>query len=177
MLSRFRLAVTIVERMRKAVGNDFIIIFRLSMLDLIEQGTVRMLCWMIASAPYDCSHIWSLTTVQDIVKQSKMNKSATICNFKSPRTLSLSHSYTHTRALSRSLSIRREHVGRDRDARQGHRSSWCHHHQYRDWVARSTCTYDCHQGAESRVHLGDTEDGQYSTISANPLPHTHIHTH
>jgi 2,4-dienoyl-CoA reductase (NADPH2) len=37
--NRMRLAVTIVERIRKAAGADFIIIFRLSMLDLIEQGS------------------------------------------------------------------------------------------------------------------------------------------
>ncbi len=35
---RMRFAVEIVERMRDAVGQDFIIIFRLSMLDLVEQG-------------------------------------------------------------------------------------------------------------------------------------------
>ena len=37
--NRIKLPVTIVENMRKAVGKDFIIIFRLSMLDLIEQGS------------------------------------------------------------------------------------------------------------------------------------------
>ena len=37
--NRIKLPVSIVEKMRAAVGNDFIIIFRLSMLDLIEQGS------------------------------------------------------------------------------------------------------------------------------------------
>ena len=35
---RMRLAVEIVRRTRESVGRDFIIIFRLSMLDLVEQG-------------------------------------------------------------------------------------------------------------------------------------------
>jgi 2,4-dienoyl-CoA reductase (NADPH2) len=38
-LNRMRLAVEIVERTRAAVGRDFIIIFRLSMLDLIPGGS------------------------------------------------------------------------------------------------------------------------------------------
>ena len=36
--NRMRLSVEIVRRMREAVGNEFIIIFRLSMLDLVEGG-------------------------------------------------------------------------------------------------------------------------------------------
>ena len=38
--NRMRLAVAIVERVREATGPNFIIIFRLSMLDLIEGGSV-----------------------------------------------------------------------------------------------------------------------------------------
>ncbi|CAG8865419.1 2,4-dienoyl-CoA reductase [Pseudomonas fluorescens] len=38
--NRMRLAVDIVTRVRQAVGRDFIIIFRLSMLDLIEGGSI-----------------------------------------------------------------------------------------------------------------------------------------
>jgi 2,4-dienoyl-CoA reductase (NADPH2) len=37
--NRIRFPVSIVERMRKAVGPDFIIIFRLSMLDLVSDGS------------------------------------------------------------------------------------------------------------------------------------------
>lgn len=37
--NRMRLAVEIVQAVRDAVGADFIIIFRLSMLDLVEQGS------------------------------------------------------------------------------------------------------------------------------------------
>ena len=37
--NRMRLPVEVVRRIREAVGNDFIIIFRLSMLDLIEKGS------------------------------------------------------------------------------------------------------------------------------------------
>src|SRR5690606_28576503 len=37
--NRMRLAVEIVRRVREAVGEDFIIIFRLSMLDLVEGGS------------------------------------------------------------------------------------------------------------------------------------------
>lgn len=37
--NRMRLAVEIVRRVRKAVGTDFIIIYRLSMLDLMEKGS------------------------------------------------------------------------------------------------------------------------------------------
>src|SRR5690554_2702384 len=37
--NRMRLAVEIVRRVREAVGTDFIIIYRLSMLDLIEKGS------------------------------------------------------------------------------------------------------------------------------------------
>ena len=37
--NRMRLPVEIVRRMRAAVGDDFIIVYRLSMLDLVEQGS------------------------------------------------------------------------------------------------------------------------------------------
>lgn len=37
--NRMRLPITIVKSVREAVGNDFIIIYRLSMLDLIEKGS------------------------------------------------------------------------------------------------------------------------------------------
>ena len=37
--NRIRLPVEIVRRMRARVGDDFIIMFRLSMLDLVEQGS------------------------------------------------------------------------------------------------------------------------------------------
>lgn len=37
--NRMRLAVDIVRRVREAVGTDFIIIYRLSMLDLMEKGS------------------------------------------------------------------------------------------------------------------------------------------
>ncbi|REG82247.1 NADPH-dependent 2,4-dienoyl-CoA reductase [Marinomonas pollencensis] len=37
--NRIRLPVEIVRRIRQAVGNDFIIIYRLSMLDLVDQGS------------------------------------------------------------------------------------------------------------------------------------------
>lgn len=37
--NRMRLPVEIVSRVRKAVGKDFIIIYRLSMLDLIQDGS------------------------------------------------------------------------------------------------------------------------------------------
>lgn len=37
--NRMRLPVEIVKRVRKAVGKDFIIIYRLSMLDLVEDGS------------------------------------------------------------------------------------------------------------------------------------------
>lgn len=37
--NRMRLPLSIVESIRKACGDDFIIIYRLSMLDLIEQGS------------------------------------------------------------------------------------------------------------------------------------------
>lgn len=37
--NRMRLAIEIVKAVRDAVGTDFIIIFRLSMLDLVEQGS------------------------------------------------------------------------------------------------------------------------------------------
>ena len=36
--NRYRIAVEIIERMRRAVGPDFIIIYRLSMLDLVPDG-------------------------------------------------------------------------------------------------------------------------------------------
>lgn len=39
--NRIRLAVEIVRRTREAVGENFIIIFRLSMLDLVEGGSTR----------------------------------------------------------------------------------------------------------------------------------------
>ena len=38
--NRMRLPIEIVRRVREAVGTDFIIIYRLSMLDLVEQGSV-----------------------------------------------------------------------------------------------------------------------------------------
>ncbi len=37
--NRIRLAVELVKRIREAVGNEFIIIYRLSMLDLVEKGS------------------------------------------------------------------------------------------------------------------------------------------
>lgn len=37
--NRIRLAINVVKRVREKVGDDFIIIYRLSMLDLIEQGS------------------------------------------------------------------------------------------------------------------------------------------
>jgi 2,4-dienoyl-CoA reductase (NADPH2) len=37
--NRIRFAVEIVRRTREKVGDDFIIIFRLSMLDLVEDGS------------------------------------------------------------------------------------------------------------------------------------------
>lgn len=37
--NRMRFPVSIVEGIREACGDDFIIIYRLSMLDLIEQGS------------------------------------------------------------------------------------------------------------------------------------------
>lgn len=37
--NRIKLAVTIVSEIRKTCGNDFIIIYRLSMLDLVEEGS------------------------------------------------------------------------------------------------------------------------------------------
>lgn len=37
--NRIRLAIDVVKRVRERVGDDFIIIYRLSMLDLIEQGS------------------------------------------------------------------------------------------------------------------------------------------
>ena len=37
--NRMRLPVEIVKRTRAAVGDDFIIIFRLSMIDLIKDGS------------------------------------------------------------------------------------------------------------------------------------------
>lgn len=37
--NRMRFAVEIVKQTRQAVGNDFILIFRLSMLDLVEEGS------------------------------------------------------------------------------------------------------------------------------------------
>jgi len=37
--NRIRFPIEIVERMRKAVGDDFIIIYRLSMLDLVNEGS------------------------------------------------------------------------------------------------------------------------------------------
>lgn len=38
-VNRSRIAVDIVEEVRRRVGSDFIVIFRLSMLDLVEQGS------------------------------------------------------------------------------------------------------------------------------------------
>ncbi len=37
--NRMRLAVDIVKKTREAVGKDFIIIYRLSMLDLVDDGS------------------------------------------------------------------------------------------------------------------------------------------
>jgi 2,4-dienoyl-CoA reductase (NADPH2) len=37
--NRIRLAVEVVKAVRKACGKDFIIIYRLSMLDLVEGGS------------------------------------------------------------------------------------------------------------------------------------------
>ncbi|MCI0509364.1 MULTISPECIES: NADPH-dependent 2,4-dienoyl-CoA reductase [Chromohalobacter] len=37
--NRMRFAVEIVRRIRQALGNDFLIIFRLSMIDLVEEGS------------------------------------------------------------------------------------------------------------------------------------------
>ena len=48
--NRIRLPVEIVSRMRRAVGDDFIIMFRLSMLDLIEQGSSWTEIVMLAKA-------------------------------------------------------------------------------------------------------------------------------
>jgi 2,4-dienoyl-CoA reductase (NADPH2) len=39
--SRMRFAVEIVTRIREAVGEEFLIIFRLSMIDLVEEGSTR----------------------------------------------------------------------------------------------------------------------------------------
>lgn len=48
--NRMRLAVDIVRRVREAVGTDFIIIYRLSMLDLVEKGSVWDEVVMLAKA-------------------------------------------------------------------------------------------------------------------------------
>ena len=48
--NRMRLAVEIVRRVREAVGSDFIIIFRLSMLDLIEGGSIWEEAVLLAKA-------------------------------------------------------------------------------------------------------------------------------
>jgi len=52
--NRMRFAVDIVRQTRQAVGNDFIVIFRLSMLDLIENGStweeVKLLAQAIENA-------------------------------------------------------------------------------------------------------------------------------
>ena len=37
--NRIRLPVSVVQRVRKAVGANFIIIYRLSMLDLVDEGS------------------------------------------------------------------------------------------------------------------------------------------
>ena len=37
--NRTRFAIEIVRRVRERVGDDFIIIYRLSMLDLVEEGS------------------------------------------------------------------------------------------------------------------------------------------
>jgi len=50
---RMRFAVEIVKAVRKAVGSDFIIIFRLSMLDLVEQGSTFEDVIMLAKALED----------------------------------------------------------------------------------------------------------------------------
>ena len=47
---RMRFPVEIVERVRKAVGHDFIIIFRLSMIDLIPDGNTWQETVMLAKA-------------------------------------------------------------------------------------------------------------------------------
>src|SRR5690606_29581922 len=39
--NRRRFPVEIVEAVRKACGNDFIIVFRMSMLDLVPEGSTR----------------------------------------------------------------------------------------------------------------------------------------
>lgn len=52
--NRIRLPLAVVERMRKAVGDDFIIIYRLSMLDLVREGStwneILLLARAVASA-------------------------------------------------------------------------------------------------------------------------------
>ena len=40
--NRIRFAISIVEDVRKSFGQDFIIIYRLSMLDLVEGGSCGM---------------------------------------------------------------------------------------------------------------------------------------
>jgi 2,4-dienoyl-CoA reductase (NADPH2) len=37
--NRIRFPVEIVKRIRKATGNDFVIVYRLSLLDLVEEGS------------------------------------------------------------------------------------------------------------------------------------------
>ncbi|KUM43503.1 NADPH-dependent 2,4-dienoyl-CoA reductase [Pseudomonas sp. EpS/L25] len=46
--SRCRLPLAIVERIRAATGPDFLIIFRLSLLDLVEQGSTPEECLQLA---------------------------------------------------------------------------------------------------------------------------------
>lgn len=50
---RIRLATDIVKATRKACGNDFIVIFRLSMLDLVEEGSTFEEVTMLAKALED----------------------------------------------------------------------------------------------------------------------------
>jgi 2,4-dienoyl-CoA reductase-like NADH-dependent reductase (Old Yellow Enzyme family) len=64
-----KLPTTIVERMRKAVGPDFIIVFRLSMLDLIKEGSTWTEIVELAKALEDAVRISKTrlyTTPKDI---------------------------------------------------------------------------------------------------------------
>jgi 2,4-dienoyl-CoA reductase (NADPH2) len=49
--NRYRIAVEIVSRIRKAVGRDFIIIYRLSMLDMVPDGNAWDIGWHEARIP------------------------------------------------------------------------------------------------------------------------------
>ncbi|KEG13898.1 putative 2,4-dienoyl-coa reductase fadh1 [Trypanosoma grayi] len=46
--NRIRFPVEVLRAVRKAVGNDFIVIFRISMLDLIPNGSKKEEVWMLA---------------------------------------------------------------------------------------------------------------------------------